>query len=88
MEYLRTEVVEKEEDTEMETRTIQTIALGGNSTEDDEVSQTLEASTEREMRISLVGRIKTIGQYSHFNSVQSIIYQLKFQKQRCCLVVF
>ena len=67
MEYLRGEVVEKEEEIEMKTSTIQTITLGGNSTQDVEVSQTLDAWPEGEKRVSLLERIKTFGQYSYFS---------------------
>ena len=64
MEYLRGEVVEKEE--EIEISTIQTITLGGNSTQDVEVSQTLDAWPEGEKRVSLLERIKTFGQHTYF----------------------
>ena len=70
MEYLREEVVEKEEETGKETTT-NMIGDGESSdktetpTLDLEVSQPIEAWSKQERKVSWVDRIKTIGKTQH-----------------------
>ena len=72
MEYLREEVVEKEEETETATVPCR-IGVGDNSdktetpTPDVEVSQPVEAWTEQERKVSWVDRIKTIGKLTYIH---------------------
>ena len=82
MEYLRDEVVEKEEETARER--IETISIGRNpdvtttSAQDVEVTQTVQ-----EKKVRWVDWIKTIGEYRKFHLCN--LLELTFQKERCCL---
>ena len=72
MEYLREEAVEKQEDIETATCSVGTIVVEESSdktkttTEDVEVSQTIEGWPEQERKVSLVDRIKAIGKIQYW----------------------
>ena len=67
MEYLREDIVEKEEETKSATCRIGTIVVEESSektetsTQEVEVSQPVEGWTEQERKVSFVDWIKTIG---------------------------
>ena len=71
MEYLREEVVEKDEEEETASYKNRTIVVGKSSdksetsSEDVEVSQPSEGWTEQGRKVSLVDRIKTIGKIQY-----------------------
>ena len=71
MEYLREEVVEKNEEEETASYKNRTIVVGKSSdksdtsSEDVEVSQPSEGWTEQGRKVSLVDRIKTIGKIQY-----------------------
>ena len=72
MEYLREEAAEKEEKTETAANRVGTSAPGKSSektktsTEDVEVSQTIDGWPEQERKVNLVDWIKAIGKIQYW----------------------
>ena len=89
MEYLREEVVEKEEETTAVTSRIEVIAHGENPEETEtgnsEIIHTMQAWPNQQKKVSLENHIKTIGKYTISHLYPSNLQLVNIKILHLCL---